>query len=81
MLRIHLLGSLRVSYHDKPVHFAALPKTLPLWAYLLLHVDQPIPRTTLAYTIWPDVDERTARSNLRRHLYALRCAKTWSASS
>ncbi len=72
MLRIHLFGSLRLFYNDQPQRFSALPKTLPLFAYLLLHRDAPLPRTTVAFTLWPDVDEETARNNLRRHLYELR---------
>lgn len=72
MLQIYLFGPLRLLYQGQPLKFAALPKTLPLFAYLLLHHDKPIPRTTLAFTHWPDVSEAEARSNLRRHLYELR---------
>ena len=72
MLRINLFGPLRLCYHDQPVKFAALPKTLPLFAYLLLNRAKPIGRTTLAFTFWPDHNEADARSNLRRHLYELR---------
>ena len=72
MLRINLFGPLRLCYHDQPVKFAALPKTLPLFAYLLLNRAKPIGRTTLACTFWPDHNEADARSNLRRHLYELR---------
>lgn len=72
MLRIHLLGALRLSYQDQTLKFSALPKTLPLWAYLLLNSGKPLPRPLLAYTLWPDVNETEARSNLRRHLYELR---------
>jgi predicted ATPase/DNA-binding SARP family transcriptional activator/Flp pilus assembly protein TadD len=32
----------------------------------------PLPRTTVAFTLWPDVDEEMARNNLRRHLFELR---------
>lgn len=37
MLQIYLFGSLRLLYNDQPLKFAALPKTLPLFAYLLLN--------------------------------------------
>ena len=70
-LRIHLFGNLRLSYGEKPLLFNALPKTLPLFAYLLLNRG-PIPRDSLAFTFWPDVEEAEARANLRRHLYDLR---------
>lgn len=72
MLQIYLFGSLRLLYNDQPLKFAALPKTLPLFAYLLLNRAKPIPRTTLAFIHWPDSSEAEARSNLRRHLYELR---------
>ena len=72
MLQIYLFGPLRLLHHDQPLKFAALPKTLPLLAHLLLNRSQPIPRTTLAFTHWPDSSEAEARSNLRRHLYELR---------
>jgi len=74
MLRIHLFGPLRLETNDAPHRFAALPKTLPLLAYLLLHRAAPLPRATVAFTLWPDLDEESARSNLRRHLYELRRA-------
>lgn len=72
MLQIYLFGPLRLLYNGQPLKFAALPKTLPLFAYLLLNRTKPIPRTTLAFTHWPESSEAEARSNLRRHLYELR---------
>ena len=74
MLYIYLLGHLRLFEDDHPVHFRGLPKTLPLWACLLLNRTGPMPRSTLAYILWPDVPESVARSNLRRHLYDLKQA-------
>ncbi|NUM44180.1 MAG: tetratricopeptide repeat protein [Anaerolineales bacterium] len=71
LLHIHLFGNLRLVYGAKALPFNALPKTLPLFAYLLLNRG-PIPRDALAFTFWPDVDESEARANLRRHLYDLR---------
>lgn len=72
MLQIYLFGPLRLRYQEQLLKFAALPKTLPLLADLLLNRAKPIPRTTLAFTHWPDCSEAEARSNLRRHLYELR---------
>lgn len=72
MLRIHLFGALRLFSDEKPRKFAALPKTLPLFAYLLLNHTKAVGRTSLAFTLWPDSSEADARSNLRRHLYELR---------
>jgi len=72
MLRIHLFGHLRLFVSDEPLKFSALPKTLPLWAYLLLNRNTPMPRDSVAFKLWPDVPEKEARANLRRHLYELR---------
>ncbi|HLE27209.1 MAG TPA: AAA family ATPase [Anaerolineales bacterium] len=74
MLRIHLFGNLRVLHDGVAVKFAAPPKTVPLWAYLLLHRGDPIPRQVLAYTLWPDDSESDAKANLRRHLHQLQRA-------
>jgi predicted ATPase/DNA-binding SARP family transcriptional activator len=70
VLKVHLFGGLNL-YHNQTAHpFAALPKVTPLLAYLLLQ-RRPSNRDRLAFTLWPDVDEATARGNLRRHLYEL----------
>jgi len=74
MLQVYLFGHLRVLVDGQPAKFAGLPKTLPLWAYLLLRRDKPISRDSLAFTLWPDIPEADARSNLRRHLHDLRRA-------
>ncbi len=72
MLHIHLFGHLRLFMDGRPQKFSALPKTIPLLAYLLVYRHNHIPRDTLAYTLWPDVPESEARANLRRHLHELR---------
>jgi predicted ATPase/DNA-binding SARP family transcriptional activator len=72
MLYIHIFGYLRLFDDDCPLQFNARPRTLPVWAYLLLNRARPVPRDTLAYLLWPDVPEATAQANLRRHLYGLR---------
>jgi predicted ATPase/DNA-binding SARP family transcriptional activator len=71
MLRIHLFGDLKLYREQTPHPFNTLPKVAPLLAYLLLHRQQPVDRNRLAFTLWPDVTETAARSNLRRHLYEL----------
>lgn len=63
MLRIHLFGPLRLEIDDAPHRFAALPKTLPLLAYLLLHRAATVPRATVAFTLWPDLDEESAQQS------------------
>ncbi|MFN8423137.1 MAG: BTAD domain-containing putative transcriptional regulator [Anaerolineae bacterium] len=74
MLEIALFGPLRLSHDGAPLPPPALPRTLPLLAYLLLNRDRPIPRAALAFALWPDVPEAEARANLRRHVHALDAA-------
>lgn len=71
MLRIHLLGSLRLFVDGQPYPITGLPKSKLLLAYLLLNRAAPCPRDRVAFTLWPDVSEQEARANLRRHLYDL----------
>jgi len=71
MLRLYLLGQFRFFDEAQPLKFSAPPKTLPLLAFLLLHAEQPITRETLAFTLWPDETESSARANVRRHLHHL----------
>ncbi len=72
MLRIHLLGPPHFLIDDKAAEVAALPRTWSLWAYLLLHKARPIERQTLAFALWPNGSEASARANLRRHLHDLK---------
>ncbi len=72
MLRIHLLGPLRLFVDQEPVKFLTTSRTVPLLAYLLLHGRQPLQRNWLAYTLWPECSEADARGNLRRFLHELR---------
>jgi predicted ATPase/DNA-binding SARP family transcriptional activator/Flp pilus assembly protein TadD len=75
MLYIHLLGHLRLFDSRRTFEFAALPKTLPLLTYLLLHREQgPLSRDKIAYTLWAEETEERAKANLRRHLYDLQQA-------
>jgi predicted ATPase/DNA-binding SARP family transcriptional activator len=72
MLRLYLLGPLRLIDGDTPLDLATPPKTLQLLAYLLLHRKQSFTRDQLAFTLWPDRTEAAARGQLRRYLYRLR---------
>ena len=74
MLKIYLFNSFRPFYDDVLLPIPLLPKTLPLWAYLLLHQDTAVKRDTVAFSLWPDVAESKARGNLRRHLHRLQQA-------
>ena len=72
VLRICLFGQPRFELDGQPLKLSALPKTLPLCSYLLLHRAQPVARDAVAFTLWPDRPETGARANLRRHLHDLR---------
>ncbi len=71
MLRISLFGQPSFVLDTTPLRFNAPPKTLPLFAYLLLHRAQPVAREQVAFALWPDERENVARANLRRHLHQL----------
>jgi non-specific serine/threonine protein kinase len=79
MLQIYLFGQPHLVVNGKlvskkPFEFAASPKTHALLVYLLLHRDEPLARTTVAFTLWSDLTETDARAHLRRHLHELRRA-------
>lgn len=71
MLFIHLFGQPHLLSNSQPLKFNAPPKTIPLLAYLLLHRQQALERQQIAFTLWPDDPESTARAKLRRHLHWL----------
>lgn len=54
--------------------FSALPKSLALLGYLIVHRRAAIGRDTLAFTLWPDDPEASAIGKLRRHLHDLQKA-------
>jgi DNA-binding SARP family transcriptional activator/tetratricopeptide (TPR) repeat protein len=72
MLRVCLFGHVRLRIDGEEVRFATRPKVVPFLAYALLHSEQPIPRDAVAFLLWPDAPEETARANLRRHIGYLR---------
>ncbi|MBI5946427.1 MAG: AAA family ATPase [Chloroflexi bacterium] len=45
---------------------------LRLLVRLLLDIDHPLARKTLAFSLWPDSSESDALANLRRHLHLIR---------
>ncbi len=66
---IHLLGQARVCVGGAPIRFAKRSSTLAMFAYLILHRYRPVPRETLAFTLFPDLPESDAFKELRRYLY------------
>jgi predicted ATPase/DNA-binding SARP family transcriptional activator len=70
-LQIRLLGTPSLAFDGETVRFRAPARAMALLAYLLLHPEL-LRRDRVAWALWPDVPEQTARANLRRHLHLLR---------
>lgn len=73
-LRINLLGTFRLLYHDEVVRGFDQARLQELLAYLLLHRDAPVARQQLAFLFWPDSTEEQARTNFRNLWHRLRRA-------
>jgi serine/threonine protein kinase len=71
-LRINLLGPFQVTLDGEPARGFDSDKVRALLAYLAAEADRPHRRETLAALLWPERDERAARTNLRRALANLR---------
>lgn len=70
MLRVRLLGEIRIDDDGTPRAKGAPVPALALLAYLLLHPG-PLRREGVAFALWPDVAEAEALAKLRRFLFAL----------
>lgn len=68
-LDVRLFGHGNVTIDGAPVKFAKRSTTLAMLAHLLLKRGQPVARDALAYLLFPEADEVTALSELRRYLY------------
>jgi DNA-binding SARP family transcriptional activator len=73
MLEIALLGRFDLRLDDEPLDLASRPQK-KLLTYLALNAGLAVPRAKLAGILWLDAPERTARKNLRHHLWRLRQA-------
>ncbi len=67
-VRISLFGQPRVIAADNSREFSLPRKTLNVMAYLILRCRRPTMRDSVAYALFPDDDEETARGHLRRNL-------------
>ncbi len=70
-LAIQLLGSVQVTWNDRPLKFAT-EHSRALLAYLAVEADVVHLRTTLATLLWPEENEANARHNLRQALFFLK---------
>ncbi len=73
-LSVHFLGECKFIYNGEVVSGLQTKRLRLLLGYLLLHPDQQISATQLAFLFWPDSPEKQARTNLRRQFYNLRKA-------
>ncbi|HEV2775839.1 MAG TPA: AAA family ATPase [Solirubrobacteraceae bacterium] len=74
VLRIRLLGGLRIALDERLVTSVDAPRLQSLLAYLLVHREAPQPRERVASAFWPDSQESQSRTNLRQALHLLRRA-------
>src|SRR5687768_4033887 len=80
VLRVRLIGALRVDGDGAPVAWPAGRRAGELLAYLALYPGAH-PRLVLAERFWPDVLERSARASLRTALHELRVDLGGAASA
>ena len=73
-LTLCFLGPLEAKLDRVPVAGLATNKVRALLAYLAVESDRPHRREMLAGLLWPDWPQRSARTNLRNALSALRSA-------
>src|SRR5262245_36061684 len=71
LLEVRLLGTAVALSKGRPVGWLQPSHTTWLWLYLLLHAGLPLPREQVAFTLWPDREEREALLALRRSLHRL----------
>lgn len=71
MLKLSLLGPVRVRLDDRPLsHFYSV-KTQALLCYLAVESDRPHPRAKLTGLLWPEFAQRDANRSLRQALFQL----------
>lgn len=71
-LHIQLLGDFALTLDNAPIRSLEKPRQQSLLAYLAFHQGKPQTRTHLAFTFWPDSEEKQALTNLRNLLFGLR---------
>ncbi len=69
---IHLLGGLTISVDGTYTEPVWSPRVQSLMGYLCIHADKALPRSHLAYMLWPDSTEAQARTNLRKAIHHIR---------
>ena len=70
-LEIRLLGKVQVRFAGTALPLRAPARTLALLGYVLLGRGKALTRDSIAFALWPDLEEATARTKLRTHLHYL----------
>lgn len=71
---LRLLGQFRLEVDGRRIDAVRTPRLESLIAYLAVHRGSPVPRSEVAFALWPDSTEPQALTNLRRELHDLRRA-------
>ncbi len=66
---MRLFGQANVGWAGSPIKFAKRATTFSMLARIILQHGHALSRESLAFTLFPDVDERAALAELRRYLY------------
>ena len=72
MLRVHLLGGLKLTWDGEPVLTIPGRAARSLLAYLVIHRDRAHARNHLTGLCWPDLPDRVARRRLSQALWQIR---------
>jgi DNA-binding SARP family transcriptional activator/tetratricopeptide (TPR) repeat protein len=67
-IRIALFGQPLVTSDDRATEYTLPRKTLHVLAFLIVNRQRPMMRDAVAFALFPDDDEETARNALRRNL-------------
>jgi DNA-binding SARP family transcriptional activator len=68
----HLLGELRVTFHDRPVEIWSSGRGRAVFEYLLVHRHSKVRRDRLMSIFWPQVSPDAARNSLNVAIHGLR---------
>ena len=68
----HLLGELRIAFHDRPVETWASGRGRAVLEYLLVHRHSKVRRDRLMSVFWPDASPDAARNSLNVAIHGLR---------
>jgi DNA-binding SARP family transcriptional activator len=72
LLNAYLLGQFRVTINDVLVGSWTNARSRSIFAFMLLHNGQPVPRDALMETFWPEASAESARNSLNVAIYVLR---------